>query len=129
MNDVVVVRRFEGLGNLPRDRKRLVHGNRPLRDPVRQRRPLDKLHHKSRRPVRPLETVDRCDVGMIQRGKDFGFALEPSQALCTGRERIRKHFNGHGPLQVRVGSPIDFTHAARTNLGSDFIGAEPRARG
>ena len=50
MDDALLVRRFERLGDLLRDRQRLVERNRPLRDAVGQRRPLDQLHHQRGRP-------------------------------------------------------------------------------
>ena len=46
MNDAVLVRGFERLGDLLRDRQRLVERNRPLRDAVGERRSLDQLHHE-----------------------------------------------------------------------------------
>jgi hypothetical protein len=36
MNDALLVRRFERLGNLLRDRQRFVDGDRPARDALRQ---------------------------------------------------------------------------------------------
>ena len=64
-------------------------GNRPLRDAVRERRPLDQLHHERGDAVRSFQAVDRRDVRMIQRREDFGFALEPGQALGIGGDRLR----------------------------------------
>ena len=52
MDDALLVRGFERLGDLPRDRQRLVERNRPPRDAVGERRSLDELHHErgGRRP-------------------------------------------------------------------------------
>ena len=47
MDDALLVRRFERLGDLLRDGQRLIDGNRPLRDAVGQRRSLDQLHDQS----------------------------------------------------------------------------------
>ena len=52
MNDALLVRRVERLGNLTRERKRLVDRNRPRLDSVRQRGPLDEFHHQSGRLTR-----------------------------------------------------------------------------
>ena len=57
--------------------KHFIDRERPLRDAVRQRRSLDQLHHEGRFRSRSLETVDLRDVGMVQRGEDFGLPLEP----------------------------------------------------
>ena len=53
VDDALLVRGFERLGNLLRNRQRFIDGNRPLRDAVRERRPLDQLHHERTR-CRPI---------------------------------------------------------------------------
>ena len=58
MDDALLVRGFEGFGDLLRDRKRLIDRNRPLRDAVGQRRPLDQLHHQRARR-RPPSRIRR----------------------------------------------------------------------
>jgi hypothetical protein len=40
MDDPLFMRRFERLGNLPRDRQHLVERDRSLRDPIGQRGPF-----------------------------------------------------------------------------------------
>jgi hypothetical protein len=42
-------------------------GDRSPRDPIRQRLALDQLHDQCELPVRSLDTVDECDVRMIQQ--------------------------------------------------------------
>ena len=88
MDDPLLVRRFERLRDLLRDRQRLVEWNRAARDALGERRPLDQFHHE-RRAHRLLfsEAVDGRDVGMIQRGEDLRFALEPREALGVSRKR------------------------------------------
>ena len=56
MDDPLFVRGFERLGDLLRDRQCVIERDRPLRDPVRQRRPLDQLHHEREVAVR----LSRC---------------------------------------------------------------------
>ena len=43
VDDALLVRRFERLGDLFRDRQRFIEWNWPLRDPIGERRPLDQL--------------------------------------------------------------------------------------
>ena len=53
--------------------------HRPASVPVRSDppgRPLDQFHDERRRAVALLQTVNGCDVRMIEPGKHFGFALE-----------------------------------------------------
>jgi hypothetical protein len=44
-------------------------------------------------------------------------------------ERVREHFDRDVPAQVDVRGPINFPHAARTDLGADFIRAKSRTKG
>ena len=66
MDDSLLVRRFKRLGDLLRDRQRLVDGNGPLRDPIGERRAFDQLHDQRVRAVGILEAMDLRDVGMIE---------------------------------------------------------------
>ena len=62
--------------DLPRERQRFVEWNRTAGDSRRQVFSLDELHHQRERPVCVLDPVDVRDVRVIQRGKQFRFALE-----------------------------------------------------
>ena len=62
-----IVGGFERVGDRLRDRQRFVQGDRSPRDPIRQRLALDQLHDQCDLPVRSLDTVDGCDVRMIQQ--------------------------------------------------------------
>ena len=53
MDDPLLVRRFERLGDLLRDRQRLVERDRAARDALRQVVALDQFHHE-RADVRGL---------------------------------------------------------------------------
>ena len=48
VDDAVLVRRFERLGDLPRDREGLVHRQSPAGDSLGEGRPLDELHRQER---------------------------------------------------------------------------------
>ena len=81
MDDPLLVRGLERLGDLLRDRQRLVDRNRALCNSVGERRPLDQLHHERTDAVGLLQAVDLRDVRMIQRRQRLGFALEARQPL------------------------------------------------
>jgi hypothetical protein len=55
MDDTVLVRGLERLGDLPRGNQRLVDGNRPARNAIGQRRAVNELHDERGRAVGPLE--------------------------------------------------------------------------
>jgi hypothetical protein len=66
MDDALLVRRLDRVGDLLRDRQRLVDGNRPLRDPIGERRAFDQLHDQGVEAVGILEAMDLRDVRMIE---------------------------------------------------------------
>ena len=81
MDDALLVRGFERLGDLLRDRQRFVERNRSARDALRQVLAFDQLHHQARVPLL-LDAVDVRDVRMIERREHFRFALEPRQPIA-----------------------------------------------
>jgi hypothetical protein len=89
MDDPLFVRRFHGLRDLPGDGKCFSGGDRTPRDAVRERRPVDQLHHQRDRGSRSFQAVDRRDVRMIERGEDLGLTLKPSQSLRVYSNRRR----------------------------------------
>ena len=89
MDDALLVRRFECVRNLPRDRQRVRRRDRSLRDPVGEGRPVDQLHDQCVPGPRILESVEVRDVRMIERREDLGFTPEPRQPVGIRRERLR----------------------------------------
>ena len=66
MNDSLLVRGFERIGNLRRDRERLGEGDRTQGDAVSERRSFDEFHHERRRTLGSFQAVDGRDVEMVQ---------------------------------------------------------------
>ena len=124
----LLVRGLERFGDLLRDGQRFIERNRPLRDPVGERRPLDQLHHQRGLAVAAFKAVDGRDVRMVQRGEDFRFALEPGQPLAVGRHRVGQDLDGDLSLEVGVGGAIDLAHSAHADLRGNFVRAESSAR-
>ena len=118
---MLVVRRLERLRDLSRDRQRFVDRNRPLGDAVGERRSLDELHHESRRAFTLLETVNLCDVRMVEPGEHFRLALKTRQTIGVGCKNRGKNFDGDRTLQVDVCRPIDLTHTPAADQGDDFV--------
>jgi len=86
MDDAAVVRRAEGRGDLSRDREGLVRRKGALGYPVGKGWPLDQLHHERLHATGVFESVDRRDVWVIERGQDFGLALETDEPVGIGRD-------------------------------------------
>src|SRR5579864_1953912 len=55
---------------------------------------------------------------MIERGDGARLALEAVVKVA------RRYLYGDRPAQTRIGSPVDFAHAAFADRTYDFIGAE-----
>ena len=90
VDDALLVRGFERVGDLPGDRQRLSERHRPARDPLREILALDQLQHEGLDAVGLLEAVNGADVGMIERGKDARLPLQARQSGGMGPERSRE---------------------------------------
>ena len=80
-------------------------------------------------PCRFLESVDRRDVGMIQRGEGLRLPFEPRETLGVPGERVRQDLDGDLTTQRRVRRPVHLPHSAFADRRSDFVDAEARAGG
>ena len=127
IDDPLLVRRFERLRNLRRDRQRINNWNRAVRDAIGQRRPFDQLHHQRDGPARLLQAVDVRDVRVVQRRENFGFALKAGEPVGVRRDRRRQDFDRDLALQVGIGGAVHLTHAAHAEQGDDVIRTESRA--
>jgi len=75
-----------------------------------------------------LEPVNLGDIGMVERGEDLGFALEPGKVGVRG-QRVRQYLDRDRAFQVHVGCPVHFTHTAGTDKGGDLVRADACAGG
>ena len=129
VNDPLFVGGFERLGDLFRDRQRLVDGNRAAGDPLRQVFTLNEFHDEGVHPRRFLKPVDRGDVRMVERRQRLGLALEPCEAFGISGERVRQDLDRDLAAERGVGAPPDLPHPALADLGRDVVNAEPGAGG
>ena len=86
MDDALLVRRFECLGDLLRDRQRVIKRDRPAGNSLGKIFPLHQLHHERPDAAALFEPVDVSDVGMVQRRQHLRFARKSGQAVRGGRE-------------------------------------------
>jgi hypothetical protein len=75
MNDSLLVRGLEGLGDLPGNGQRLVERQRTASDTVGQRRALDELHRERRHAGRVLEAVDGAMFGWFSDARTWASRL------------------------------------------------------
>ena len=110
MNDALLVCGLERLGDLFRDRQRLVDWDRAARDRLRQILALDEFHHEGVQAGRFLEPIDRRDVRMIEGGERLCLALEPGQPFGVRGERVRQDLDRDLATERRVCRPVDLSH-------------------
>ncbi len=127
MDDPVFVRHFEHLGDLLRERQRLVWWNRSPGDAIGQRWPLDQLQHQGLNAGGFLESMNRGDVRMVQRGQQLRFAPEPCEAIRIGCELCGQNLERHIAIQPRVASAEYLAHAAGAKRLNDFVRAHAPA--
>ena len=87
VDDPLLVRGFERLRDLLRDRQRLVERDRAACDALREILALDQFHHERGDALALFEPVDGGDIRMVQRGEDFGFTLKPREPVGVAPRR------------------------------------------
>jgi len=88
--------------------------------------PFDQLHHEGVNAFAVFESVDGRDVRVVQRGKNFGFALKPREPIGVRGERARENLDRDLTLQFRIGRSIHLAHPAFADLRGDIVNAEAR---
>ena len=129
VDDALLVRGFEGLGDLARDGQRLRERDRAAGKPMGQVLAVDQLHDEGMQPALLLEPVNVRDVRMVQRGKRAGLALESREAVRIGREELRQDLDGDVTFKLRVAGAIDLAHPAHADLGQDLVHTYASAAG
>ena len=130
MDDAGAVRGFEGLANLPEERRRLVRRElAAVAQPARQVRAVHVfLQHVEQPALRATEAINTDDARMTQPGHEAGLAFKPRRIarILPLHERRRQHLHGHRAAQRRLHGFEDGPHAAATE---EFGKAELRQRG
>ena len=130
MDDPVLVRGFERFGDLLRDGQRFIEWNRPLRDPVRERRPSTSSITSAVDAVGCLRGREwpRCSDGSARRGLPLragtGPAARGSVATASGRTLMATSRSSFVSRRA-----IDLAHAARADLGRRFRTGRGGCRG
>ena len=124
-----LVRRFKRLRDLLRDRQCLVDGNGTARNASVQAFAVHEFKDEELLALRIVQTVDRADVRMIQRGKNLGFPPEARQPFGIVGEGGRKDLQGDVATELRVLRAIHLAHPPAAEQRQDFVGAEPGAGG
>jgi hypothetical protein len=81
VHDALGVSRVERIGDLDTQRDHGFNVQWPTRNAMLQRQSVQKLHDDEGLPVLVINLVNSADVGMIQSGGGFGFALKTAERL------------------------------------------------
>jgi hypothetical protein len=92
--------------HLRRDRDSSRERQRSLREAIRERRPFDQLEHERRAAVRVLESEDRADVPVVERGEELRFTLE----ACAGDVDRADRVTGRAARRDRCGRTTERPH-------------------
>lgn len=137
MNDTLLVRRLQRVGDLARDRQGLLGRDRTLFDARLQRLAFDQLNHNASRLAGLFDAVDLRNVGVIQRREHMRLTPKPCQAFGIVGECGGQQLDVDTATQLRVCGLIHLSHAAGSEVphdlvmcefGSDHGGAKIRGR-
>ena len=123
VNDAALVGGFEGINQLARDRQHVGDRKRSFLNLGRETLPGNELHDQIVEALVFFQTVDRGNVGMVQRREYTRLTLEARHALLVRRKMLGQHFDRDVPPELRVPSSVDFPHPARTERSDDLIEA------
>ena len=107
MDDPLLVRGFERLGEFCGDRQRVGQRDRAARDPLGQVLALDEFHDQRRDAVGFFGAVDRGDMWMIERGEQASLAVEAVAPRGIDAEDPWQHLDRDVAAELRVVSAID----------------------
>ena len=112
VDDALGVGLLERLGDLLRDLERLLDGDGAARETLLEVLALHELERQEGLAVRVLESVDRGDVRVVERGEQLRLALEAGEALGVLRHLERQHLDRDVATEGRVGGAVDLAHPA-----------------
>ena len=121
------MRRFESVGNLARDRNRLIDRRRPAGDPIGERLPLDQLEDQRVGLAAVLESVNRPDVRMVERSQHLRFALKRARRSGSAAKASGRIFSATSRLSFRSRARYTSPMPPAPSVRGDLVRAETGA--
>ncbi len=109
---------LQRLGDLLRNRQRLIQRDRPFRDPVSEGGAFHQLQHESLGVVRLLDAVDGGNVRVVEAGEDLRLPLEPSEPIGIIRERVGQNLQRDLAVELGVGGLLLLPNEGPTSSAS-----------
>jgi hypothetical protein len=110
------VRGFEPFRDLSGDLDRLVERERSAFEAFGEVLALDELHGEEADLTFVVQTVNRGDSRVVQRGQQLRLALQAGQPVGVAGQHRRQDLDRHLTIECRVEGPPDHTHPARADL-------------
>jgi len=114
------VRGFESLRDLLGERQRIGDRDRSGGQTIRKRLAFDVLKDQILLAVCLFEPVNTADIWVVERGEDFGFALEARKAIGVRREVGGQGLDGDLPVESCIDGEIHHAHAAAAEFALDL---------
>lgn len=121
VNDLLLVRGMETVGDLASNVERLSESERTALDRFLQALALDELQGKEGFSLRFVNFMDRANVGMTERGGCFRFPFKSLAALLVLKQVSGQEFQRDGALELGVFGLVNNTHAAFAELADDAV--------
>ncbi len=128
MDDAVAVQGVQSREHAQRDRQSVSRRQRRLRQPLRQRLPLQQLHGQEELPVLLAQLVELTDGRMIDACRHTRLALEPLPRLGIGGIRPQR-LDRDGTFEAVVVGRIDHAHASLAEYARNPVASDRGAHG
>ena len=121
MRDALAMRLIQRVGNFDRVLQHLLDRQRTFHQAMREGLAFQILHHQEIDIVLMAGVVERADVGMIQAGDGFCFAVEALAQFRAVGEMSGKNLDGDDAVEARIAGLVHLAHSARTDCGENFV--------
>jgi hypothetical protein len=124
MDDAMLVRFGESIGDAASDAADIRLRQRAARDEGRERLAFDELHHDERAPFRFLERMDRRNVRVVELRGGSRFAPHARDCFGVRSNLLREDLDRDVAAEARVLCPPDLAHAAGADASDQLVRAE-----
>ena len=123
MDDALLVRGGQAVGDLRGDVERLAVRQRAVAEQAAQVAAVDVLHHDVRRAGALIHPhfMNGDDVRVIERGCRAGLAREAGQRLLIAGEADGQKLDGDLAAEGGIAGDIDLAHPARAERREDLV--------
>ena len=121
MDDLLGVGGVEAVGDIDGEGKEEFEVHGTPADSVFQGLAVEKFHGDEGFAIVFADVVNGADVGMIERGRGFGFATEAFEGLGIVGDVVGKEFQGNEAVEARVFGFINYAHSAATEFFENAV--------